>query len=112
MLPAILQVPFGSSGKGASKPKSGLAAASRLTVPRQNSTVDTDADSVSVAESDDVSVMTEDDYGPQEGDSVQVRLLLGPSSFSLQCLTVLCQLVPLHICLLSVDTLCWSAGVC
>lgn len=34
--------------------------------------MDTDADAHSVAESDDVSVMTEDDYGPQEGDSVQV----------------------------------------
>jgi hypothetical protein len=34
--------------------------------------MDTDADAHSVAESDDVSVITEDDYGPQEGDSVQV----------------------------------------
>lgn len=37
--------------------------------------MDADADAASVAESDDVSVMTEDDYGPQEGDSVQVKQL-------------------------------------
>lgn len=87
MLLAMLQIAFGSSGKATSKHKSGLAAASRLPV-RQNSTVDTDADSVSVAESDDVSVMTEDDYGPQEGDSVQVRSLLGQSETLLQCSAV------------------------
>jgi hypothetical protein len=57
----------GSTPRG----RSGLAPASRPPVPRQPR-LDTDADAHSVAESDDVSVMTEDDYGPQEGDSVQV----------------------------------------
>jgi hypothetical protein len=95
MLLAILQLTFGSAGKATSKGKSGLASASRPPVPRLNSAVDTDADSVSVAESDDVSVMTEDDYGPQEGDSVQVRSLTGQSHTCLQCPAVFHWLVPL-----------------
>jgi hypothetical protein len=53
--------------------------------------MDADADAASVAESDDVSVMTEDDYGPQEGDSVQVTqlaLLCVETPSALQCSAV------------------------
>lgn len=53
--------------------------------------MDADADAASVAESDDVSVMTEDDYGPQEGDSVQVKqlaLLCVETPSALQCSAV------------------------
>jgi hypothetical protein len=64
----------GYGGATGSTPRGRSALAPpRPPVPRQNRALaDTDADSNSVAESDDVSVMTEDDYGPQEGDSVQV----------------------------------------
>lgn len=90
---------FGSGPRSTPRTRSALAPAGRPPVPRQNSMAEggDGMDAASVAESDDVSVMTEDDYGPQEGDSVQVlydlggrgygiaMLLLGTSSSRPQC---------------------------
>lgn len=69
----LLQHGIGGASRATPRVKSTLATASKPPVPRQNSNVnDNDGDAVSITESDDVSVMTEDDYAPQEGDSVQV----------------------------------------
>jgi hypothetical protein len=75
MLLPVHQPPIQASGRtgAALRTRSGYG---RPPVPRQNSgTDDGGGDAVSVAESDDVSVATEDDYreGAQEGESVQAR---------------------------------------
>lgn len=73
-----LQASLSSAGRGTPRSRSYAA---RPPIPRGNSNVDHD-DAASVAESDDMSVATEDDYreGGAEGESVQVCVLYEPNN--------------------------------